>query len=91
MLSILALFVLPGMLALSTIAAEPAPSLDPLQGKWSISKTNREGERYTQVIEIKKDQLTFQIFDAEKQLQLVAKGPLKTEKAGPVDTLSVSD
>ncbi|MBI5388176.1 MAG: hypothetical protein HZA90_26220 [Verrucomicrobia bacterium] len=90
-----------GLIILSARAADPAPSLEPLQGKWSVTKTNREGRPYSQVIEIKKDQLTFQIFNAEERLRFVAKGiatrdqagpfTVKAQKAGPFGVLVVSD
>lgn len=89
--SMLAAFSLPVTLVFSALAADQPPSLGSLQGKWSVTKTNAEGRVYSQVIEIKKDQLTFQIFDAEDQLRLVAKGTLKAERAGPFEVLLLSD
>ena len=78
-------------MALSALAADQPPTLDLLQGSWSAAKTNREGRPYSQLIEIRKDQLTVQIFDAENQLRMVAKGTIKAEKAGPFDVLFLSN
>jgi hypothetical protein len=89
--STVASFCSPAIIALSALAADPSPSLDPLQGNWAATKTNREGRPYSQLIEIKKDQLIVQIFDAENQLRLVAKGTIKAEKAGPFDVLFLSN
>ena len=89
--SIVACLGLPCILTLSALAAGEAPSLEPLQGKWSVTKTNREGRAYSQTIEIKKNQMTLQIFDAEEQLRLHAQGTIKTEKNGPFEVLVVSD
>ena len=33
--------------------------LDKLQGKWEVKKTNEEGDKVTQVLEIKKDAMHF--------------------------------
>jgi len=71
-------------------AAESSSGLDALQGKWSATKTNREGERYSQTLEIKKDKLTFQMLEPDNQVRFVAKGTVKTEKAGPLNVLTIS-
>ena len=82
-----------GFLAASVVpllAAENSPGLDGLQGKWSATKTNREGERYFQTLEIKRDKLTFQMLEPDKTVRFMAKGTIKTEKAGPLNILSIS-
>jgi hypothetical protein len=76
--------------AFPALPADDTPSLDPLQGKWSVTKTNREGQRYSQVIEIKQDKLTFQIRNEEDQLRMAATGTVKLDKAGPFQVLSLS-
>ena len=76
--------------ALSAISGENPPSLEPLQGKWSVTKTNQNGNRYSQLIEIKKDQLTFRIVGEDERVRLFAKGTVKAEKAGPFDALTLS-
>ena len=55
------------------------------------TKTNREGDRYSQTIEIKLDKLTFEIRDADNQVRMAGKGKVKLEKAGPFQVLSLSD
>jgi hypothetical protein len=72
-------------------AVEPAPSLDSLQGKWSVTKTNREGASYSQAIEFTKDQFVLRIAGADEQVRLFAKGKVKAERAGPFATLTFSD
>lgn len=89
--SILAGFCLSGCLILSTAAADQAAGLDPLQGKWFVAKTNPSGNAYSQIIEIRKDQLTFQILDAQGQLRMAAKGTIKAEQAGPFEVLVLSN
>jgi hypothetical protein len=78
-------------LALGTSAAESSSSLDAVQGKWSSTKTNRDGQRYAQILEIKKDRLTFQVLDDNKEVRFVAKGSVKSEAAGPFKLLVVSN
>ena len=58
LLSGLAGFCLPTIMALSALAADPSPSLDPLQGNWAATKTNREGRPYSQLIEVQGNQAT---------------------------------
>ena len=76
---------------LSSVAAEGAPNLEPLQGKWSVTKTNRENQRYSQVLEITQDKFTFQIVGDDAQVRMFAKGTAQAEKAGPVAVLKLSN
>ena len=84
---ILAGLFLSGLLA---FAAE-APDTAKLQGKWEVKKTNRQGQKVTQVLEIKKDQLVFKVFSEDDQLRLYASGKIKVEKLGPFNILKVMD
>jgi hypothetical protein len=86
----LPLTVLSLTLTLPAIAAEPAPSLEPLQGKWQTTKTNNEGQRYSQVLSIQKDKLTFEIQDEDGQARFVAKATIKTERLGPFEVFTSS-
>jgi len=79
------------MRPLPALAAEGSPGLEALQGKWVTVKTNREGQRHSQVIEFKKDKTTFQILEEDKQLRLLVKGTVKTEKTGPLQLLTIFD
>lgn len=72
------------------LAAESASGLDGLQGKWSAAKTNREGQPYAQTLDFKKDKLTFQVLEPDKQVRFMAKATAKTEKAGPLNVLVLS-
>ena len=77
--------------ALCGYSAELSPSLKALQGKWKAERPNRDGERYTYSLEFKGDKLTFEAKDAGGDTRLVATGSVKTEKAGPLTVLSMTD
>src|SRR5258708_27356235 len=76
---------------LPSIAAENSSGLEPLQGTWSVTKTNAEGHRYSQFMEITKDRLIFRLNGEDAQLRFYAKGTLKADKAGTFDILTISD
>jgi uncharacterized protein (TIGR03067 family) len=57
--------------------------LESLSGKWTVKKTNAEGQQYVQHIEIKKDKFTFRIASSDDETRLYAEGDVKIEKAGP--------
>jgi len=63
-----------------TYGAFGADDLDALAGKWAVKKTNEQGDKYTQTLEIKKDKFLFQILDGDNQLTLYAEGDIKLEK-----------
>ncbi len=67
--------------------AAGADDLATLSGKWTVQKTNEEGQRYTQQIEIKKDKFTFRIASADDETRLYAEGDVKLEKAGPFKSI----
>src|SRR5687767_6785948 len=77
-------------LTISAVAAEKS-GLDDLQGKWSVTKTNREGDRYTQHLVIKDKRLTFEIRESSGEVRLHARGKIETEKVGPLNMLVISD
>ena len=68
-----------------------ASDLEDLAGKWSVKKTNDQGQKFTQTIEVKKDKFTFKITDADDKLVLIAKGDLKIEKLGPFKSIKFSN
>src|SRR5262245_30469792 len=68
-----------------------AADLDQLQGRWAVTKTNQEGQVFSQVIEIEKDQLTFQILGADSKPRFFSRGTVKTTKAAPFDFLTIAD
>jgi uncharacterized protein (TIGR03067 family) len=65
--------------------------LDALAGKWSVQKTNEDGQRYTQKIEIKKNKFTFKITNPAGESQLYAEGDVKLDKAGPLKVIVFSN
>ena len=76
---------------LGSFAAESTSALESVQGKWSVTKTNRENQRYSQTLEFKQGQFTFQRLDNDGQVRLMAKGKVQAEKAGPFEILKLSD
>jgi uncharacterized protein (TIGR03067 family) len=75
--------------ALVTTAA--AEDIDMMAGKWTVQKTNDDGQRYTQQIEIKKNKFTFQITGPDAQTRLYAAGDVKLDKTGPFKTITFSN
>lgn len=68
-----------------------ADDLQRLAGKWAVTKTSDDGQKYTQIIEIKNDKLTFKVLGEDKSLRLYAEGSIKLEKLGPFNVMKVSD
>ncbi len=68
-----------------------ADDLEKLAGKWSANKTNPEGRKYTQTIEITKNKLTFKIVGEDQAVRLYAEGTVKVEKLGPFSVMKVTD
>lgn len=79
-----------GFGSLPLFAGDP-PSLDELQGRWTVHKTNQDGRRYSYNLEIKQSAFAFELRDGEGQVRLFAKGAVKTEKSGPFKMLSFTD
>jgi hypothetical protein len=67
-----------------------AADLAALQGRWTIAKTNQEGQAFTQVLQFENDQFTFQILGSDSKVRFFSKGTAKTTKADPLDLLSVT-
>lgn len=59
-----------------------ADDLVKLEGKWSVKKT-REGQSFTQTLEIKKDTFKFKVLRDNDEVTIYAEGKLKLEKCGP--------
>jgi uncharacterized protein (TIGR03067 family) len=80
-------------LGFAAVCVTPAfgDDLEALTGKWSVQKTNDDGQRYTQQIEIKKDKFTFKITDKDGDTMIYAEGKSKLDKAGPFNTISFTD
>jgi hypothetical protein len=63
-----------------------ADDLSSLTGKWSVKKTNEQGQNITQTIEVKKDKFVYQIIGADGNVVLYAEGDFKLEKTGPFNS-----
>jgi uncharacterized protein (TIGR03067 family) len=81
------------VLSFAAVCVTPAfgQDLEALAGKWSCLKTNEDGQRYTQQIEIKKDKFTFKITDKDGDTMIYAEGAVKLDKAGPFKTIVFSN
>jgi hypothetical protein len=75
------------------LCASPALSeeLSAFAGKWISQKTNDDGQRYTQTIEVKKEKFTFQVSSPDGESHLYAEGDLKLDKTGPFKTVIFSN
>src|SRR5882724_716091 len=71
----------------SGAGALSADDLSSLSGKWSVRKTNDQGQNFTQTIEIKKDKFVFQILSTEDNVTIHAEGDVKFEKLGPFSSV----
>jgi uncharacterized protein (TIGR03067 family) len=81
------------VLGLTAVCATPAfgDDLEALAGKWSVQKTNEDGQRYTQQIEIKANKFTFKVTDRDGDTVMYAEGKVKLDKAGPFSTITFTD
>ena len=79
--------------AFATLFVTPAFSedLEMLAGKWSVQKTNEDGQRYSQTMEIKKDKFVFKISEPAGETRLYAEGDVKVDKVGPFKTVVFSN
>src|ERR1043166_3230488 len=67
-------------LAGRTMLADDAAGLS---GKWSLQRTNDQGQSFTQTVEIKSDKFVFEIIGSDGEPALHAEGDVKFEKMGP--------
>lgn len=81
------------VLGFAAVCATPAfgDDLQALAGKWSVQKTNDDGQRYTQQIEIKTNKFTFKITDRDGDTMIYAEGKVKLDAAGPFKTITFND
>ena len=63
-----------------------ADDLESVAGKWSVKKTNAQGQNITQTIEVKKNKFVFEVLSSDDSVVLHAEGDIKLEKAGPFNT-----
>ena len=76
------------------LAATPrlqADDLEKIAGKWSVNRTNDQGQAYSQTLEVKKDKLTFKIIGGDGSLRLYATGDVKLEKCGPFSVIKITN
>ena len=78
-------------IGLHSSTAADAVSDDRLQGKWEVSKTNDEGQKYKQIVEIRGDELHFTIVGEDGQTYIRAVGDLALEKAHDLHIMKVSN
>ena len=83
------LITLAAITALFTLTAL-ADDLAKLEGKWSVKKS-RDGQDYTQTIEIKKDTFKFRILRGGDEVVIHAEGKFKVEKSGPFNVAKFTD
>jgi hypothetical protein len=65
--------------------------LEKIQGKWEVKKTSEDGDKITQVLEIKKDTMVFKILNASGDTTFLAKATVKPQKAGAFNTFTISN
>jgi hypothetical protein len=75
--------------AFNAFSAE-SPNLTKLQGKWSGTRTASDGQTVTATLEIKANKLTFQTFNADKEVRLFARGDVKIESVGGFNVLKIT-
>jgi hypothetical protein len=68
----------------------PADDLAKLEGKWSLKKSNAEGQSVTQSIEITTNTFKFKIIRGD-QTTIYAEGQVKLEKSGPFNVVKFTD
>jgi hypothetical protein len=68
-----------------------AGDLESLAGKWSVKKTNDNGQSYTQTVSFKKDKFTFKIVGSDDKTYLYAEGDVKVEKLGTFKSIKFSN
>ncbi len=81
------------ILGISALCASPAfaEDLSTLAGKWTTQKTNDDGQRYSQELEVKKEKFTFKVMSPDGETRLYAEGDVKLDKTGPFKTMILSN
>ena len=75
----------------SIVLGADSAQLEKLQGKWEVSKTNDEGQRYKQVIEIAKDKLNFKIVGDDGNTYFEATGDVTVEQCGAIKAFTLTN
>src|SRR5262245_17928523 len=76
---------------LNTVRAADDAELGRMQGKWEVKKTNDEGQKITQTIEIKKDKMLFKILSDAGDTVLVATANIKPRQLGSFSTFTITN
>jgi uncharacterized protein (TIGR03067 family) len=79
-------------LALTVFAPRAfSEELSAFAGKWICQKTNEDGQKYSQTIEIKKDKFTFRLTSSDGETRLYAEGDMKLDKTAHFKTVVFSN
>ena len=62
-----------------------------LQGKWTTTRTNNEGQVYSMHLDISDPKFAFELRDEAGEKRFVANGRIKTQKAGALRFFTLSD
>ena len=62
-----------------------------IQGKWETKKTNDDGQKITQTLELKDKKMTFKILDSSGSVQFVATADVKPQQSGAFKTFAISN
>ena len=90
MKTILKYSILLTLTALFTFTGQAA-DLDRLAGKWAVEKTNDDGQKFKQIIEIKDAKFKFWMQTLEGQTFIYATGKASAEKVGDLRILKLTD
>jgi len=86
-----ALSTLSVSLSVVSITAAESSGVDALLGSWSGKRTNQDGQVVSQLLEFKKDSMTFKITGADGELQFFAKGTVAVQKFGPFQAVKITE
>jgi hypothetical protein len=90
MKTILKYSILLTLTALFTFTGQAA-DLDRLAGKWAVEKTNDDGQKFKQVLELKDAKFNFWMKTLEGDTFIYATGKASAEKVGDLRILKLTD
>ena len=91
MMRTLLMLVLSFTLLNATTRAADDAELGRMQGKWEVKKTNEEGQKITQTLEIQKDKMLFKILSGAGDTMLVATADIKPRQLGSFSTFTLTN
>ncbi len=62
-----------------------------IQGKWETKRTNDDGQKVTQTLELKEKKMTFKILDSSGSVQFIATADVKAQQSGAFKTFTISN